>query len=161
MTNPNLFLSACLLAVLCVAAGPATAQPFIEDETAAFTLDADEVEQFSAAQWREFGDRIEEALGHTNSGVRNAAMRALIQYGSQFTVNRPTVWSLTRAYRDGEDPNRRRMAVIALASTNDDWALDFLYRSLAHEQDPALRHTVAAVLFDAGMIGFGQARRSN
>jgi hypothetical protein len=53
------------------------------------------------------------------------------------------------------------MAIVAIASTHDDWALDFLERSLKFEKSGVLRHTLAAVLFDAGRIGFGQSLNSN
>jgi hypothetical protein len=142
-------------------ANTALAQPYIEDETASFTISPATSAEFSAAQWQSLGDLIEAALHHDNAGVRSAAMRAMIQYASNFDVSRDAVLTLTRRYRNDENQNTRRMAVVALGATDDVWAIDFLKRSLAYEKSPAVKHTVASVLIEAGAIGFGPARKSN
>lgn len=142
-------------------ANVASAQPFIADETASFTFTPAATSQFTAAQWQTLGDRIESALTHENAGVRSAAMRAVIQYASNFDVSREAVLTLTRSYRGDDNQNTRRMAAVALGATDDAWAIDFLKRSLAYEKSTAVKHTVASVLIEAGAIGFGPSRRSN
>ncbi|MBO6574773.1 MAG: hypothetical protein JJ896_05125 [Rhodothermales bacterium] len=148
--------------VIATAIAPATsAQPHLPDETATFTIPPAKIAQMSSSQWDAFGKRISRALTAQNAGVREAAMRGVIQYATHISFDRRAIISLARTYRNDENDNRRRMAVVALAATEDAWALDYLERSLPFERSTPVRHTVAAALVEAGIIGLGPARSSN
>ncbi|MFT4605533.1 MAG: hypothetical protein ACI9W4_002274 [Rhodothermales bacterium] len=93
---------------------------------------------------------LAEALESDHRGLETAALRLVIAYSDVVEVGRPAVFEIVRLYRDNEDDNVRRMAVVALGATADAWGLDFLERSLPFEDVHAVRHTIRASLAAVG-----------
>jgi hypothetical protein len=75
-------------------------------------------------------------------------MQLVIKYADRVDVHRAR-FDVMRLYRDHDDDRVRRMAVVTLGAMKNNWALGFLARSVAFEKDPAVRHTIQAVLVDA------------
>ncbi len=98
------------------------------------------------AQWKTYSGHLEQALATDHDGLRQGAMRMIIQYGDNLSIGREAVFNLVRLYRDHRNEGVRRMAVVALGQTGDTWAMDFLTRSARFEKSAAIRHTIYAVL---------------
>jgi hypothetical protein len=101
--------------------------------------------QLTLAQWDAFSHSLVRALRSDHSGLQQAAMRLIIQYGDQVNV-RSGLHDLARIYREADSDFVRRMAVMALARTEHPWAIDFLERSERFEQTPRVRRQIQAVL---------------
>jgi len=115
------------------------------EKKAIAALEAAASEAVSAEQWDVFSDRLVEALRSSYSGIRQTAMRYVIQYGPNVNVQ-DAVFDVMRVYRDGEDEALRRMAVVALLNMKSDWAMKFLERSERFEKSPCVKRTIRAVL---------------
>ncbi len=100
----------------------------------------------TAADWEAYCDKLEAALASKNDGLRQGALRMVIQYGHNMKFHRLAVFDAVRLYRDHENVRLRRMAAVALLQMNDSWAFDFLERSVAYEKDSAVKRTILAVL---------------
>jgi hypothetical protein len=100
----------------------------------------------TAADWEVYCDRLEDALASENDGLRQGALRMVIQYGHYMDFGRMAVFDAVRLYRDHPDVRIRRMATVALLQMNDSWAFDFLERSVAFEKDLTVKRTLLAVL---------------
>jgi|GEM_PF-2513589 len=100
----------------------------------------------SKAQWKAFGDRIEEALAADHEGFKQGAMRLIIAHGDKLDIDRNAVFDLVRIYRNDDNDNMRRMAVVALGELEDSWSMDFLNRSIRFESTPKIKHTLFAVV---------------
>jgi len=100
----------------------------------------------SSAQWANYGDRIERALASDHEGLRQGALRMIIQYGPSLRLNRQATIDAVRIYRNHSNDRIRRMAVVALGRLQEPWSMDFLRRSLKFEREPEVRHTIAAVV---------------
>jgi hypothetical protein len=98
--------------------------------------------------WEAFSTNLVRALGTENDGLQNTAMQLVIKYADRVDVHRAR-FDVMRLYRDHDDDRVRRMAVVTLGAMKNNWALGFLARSVAFEKDPAVRHTIQAVLVDA------------
>jgi len=108
-------------------------------------LDASAKAAVSQADWDAFSKNLVNALKSDHDGLREAAMRFVIQYGDRVNV-KAAVFDVMRIYRNHDNQNLRRMAVVALGQMNSDWAISFLRLSVEYESSDALRHTVRAVV---------------
>ncbi|WP_456424993.1 hypothetical protein [Rhodocaloribacter sp.] len=108
-------------------------------------LDASAKAAVSKAAWGAFSKNLVNALKSDHDGLREAAMRFVIQYGDQVNV-KAAVFDVMRIYRNHDNQNLRRMAVVTLGHMNSDWAISFLRLSTDYESSDALRHTIRAVV---------------
>jgi len=115
-------------------------------------LDASAKAAVSRAAWDAFSKNLVNALKSDHDGLREAAMRFVIQYGDQVDV-KAAVFDVMRIYRNHENQNLRRMAVVALGHMNSDWAISFLRLSVEYESSDALRHTLRSVVESRGSDG--------
>lgn len=125
------------------ASATAFAGPDGDDRVEALEQAAAEAE--SSADWARFSAGLVEALGTEEHALQNAAMRLVIEYSEKVDVSKAR-FDIVRIYRDGDDKQARRMAVVALASLNDGWVDDFLKRSARFEQSETLNRTIRGVL---------------
>ena len=119
----------CMTLVGSATAGPAPSTPPAEVE----------------ARWAVFSRNIVDALESDHEGLQQGALRMIIQYGTQIDAQE-AVFDVVRLYRDHEDENVRRMAVVALGTMQDPWVMDFLERSLNYERSPVIRKQIRAAL---------------
>ncbi len=142
------FLSIITAVVLCassVAAGTTGLTDPPEDEPGKIEAPANPA-TMTAADWEVYCDRLETALASTNDGLRQGALRMVIQYGHYMDFGRLAVFDAVRLYRDHADDRIRRMAAVALLQMNDSWGFDFLERSVPFEKNQTIKRTVLAVL---------------
>lgn len=100
----------------------------------------------SPTQWMEYGKRISEALASEHDGLRQGALRMIIQYGEVLDLDRTAATEVVKVYRNHRNNRLRRMAVVALGQIQEPWSMDFLRRSIPYEKTPSVRHTVANVV---------------
>lgn len=111
-------------------------------------LQTDRAALMTPAEWSAYSDRVSDALFDENEGMREAALRMAVLYGEQLDLDRTDVFEMARIYREHNNRQMRRLAVVAMNAVDDDWGLDLLARSYRFEDDPAVRYTVGAVLLD-------------
>jgi len=100
----------------------------------------------SAVQWDDYADRLEAALDTDHKGLNHAALRLVIAYGDNLSLDEDAVFDVMRIYRDDDSERARRMAVVALAEMDSDWAISFLERSSRFEKSETVKQTILAVL---------------
>lgn len=100
----------------------------------------------SRVEWDAFGDRLEAALDTDHRGLHHAALRLVIAYGDNFHLDEDAVFDVMRIYRDDDSERARRMAVVALAEMDSNWAFEFLKRSTRFEKSAKVKQTILAVL---------------
>lgn len=98
------------------------------------------------AQWGQYAHHIEAALASDHEGLQQTAMQRIIQYGTNLHFGRAATIYLVRLYREHDNDNVRRMAVVTLGQMDDAWGIGFLARSLAFEDNKAVQHTMRAVI---------------
>ena len=120
-----------------------------DEAKARAALEQAETAAVSAAQWEAFSDNLVKALKSEHEGLRLSAMQRVIRYGDQVNVD-DAVFDVVRLYRDHDNDQVRRMAVVALGEMQNAWAMDLLTRSERYEKSPAVRHTIQSVLAEYG-----------
>lgn len=134
-----------ILAVALTAASPLYASP--DPDPPVLVDPAVTTTDLSTVDWEAFSTNLVHALASDNDGLHVSAMQLIIKYGDRLDVNRAR-FDVMRLYRDHEDDRVRRMAVVTLGTMQNGWALGFLTRSIDFEKNPAVRHTMQAVLAD-------------
>lgn len=135
-----------LLLILAVAL--ATASPlYATPDSPALADPAETTADLSTVDWEAFSTNLVRALASDNDGLHVSAMQLIIKYGDRLDVDRAR-FDVMRLYRDHDDDRVRRMAVVTLGTMQNGWALGFLTRSIDFEKNPAVRHTMQAVLAD-------------
>jgi len=130
------FLSAVALSVLCFTIA-VQANPI--DVITPPSDDATE------AQWDVFSKNLVSALNSDNEGVRNSAMRLVIQYHSKVNVKDAMI-TVMRIYNNSDSENVRRMAVLTLSKMNSNYAMNYLKLSEKYERSESVQRTIKAVL---------------
>lgn len=107
----------------------------------------------TSADWSDFSGVLGDALHSEVEGLRCSALRLAIQYSENVQLDRSAIHDMAAMYRNHRNDNVRRMAVVALESTDDSWAIDYLKRSVAYERTPKVLHTLKAVLQPEIIVG--------
>lgn len=143
MKKMSAFMALALFAFSFTVSANANTDP--EKEAQLEALNASANVAVAEAKWDVFGDRLVDALQSDHEGLQEAAMRLVIQHGDMVNV-KPAVFDVVRIYREHEDENMRRMAVVALSNMDSRWAIRFLQRSEKFEDSPTIQHTIRAVV---------------
>ena len=98
------------------------------------------------AEWKVYGERIEDALGSDHKGLQNSALQLVIAYSDNLDISSTAVVDVMRLYRDGDTDQIRRMAVVALGQVQSDLAVDYLIRSYQFEKSSSVKKTILAVV---------------
>lgn len=128
-------------------------EEFEEIETTFGVLLGTNEAEMTSAEWNEFSAVLGDALHSEVEGLRCSALRLAIQYSDDVQLDRSAIYDMAAMYRSHRNDNVRRMAVVALASTDDSWAIDYLKRSVAYEKTPKVLHTIKAVLQPEIIVG--------
>ncbi len=103
-------------------------------------------ESLTKAEWSDYSERLKGALMNEQTGLQQSALQNIIRYGSYFDNDKETVFEIVSIYRNHEDDQMRRMAVVALGELEDAWAMNFLKRAVRFETSPEVAHTTKYVL---------------
>ncbi len=104
--------------------------------------------QGKEVDWDSFSKNLCANLASDNHGVKQSAMQLIIKYADKLTFSDDAIFHLVMVYRMEKDVKYRQMALVTLYSTKDKWVMDFLKRSLRFEDNPVLKHTIAAIVLD-------------
>lgn len=125
--------------------------PAVEDARtqaeALAALTTSEAAAVDAATWNVFSKNLIHALRMDNEGVQVAAMQYVIRYNDRLDVDEAAI-DVMRIYRNHDDDNVRRMAVVALSRMQSDTALGFLRLSRDYEKSERVKQTIKAVIAD-------------
>lgn len=97
------------------------------------------------AQWDAFSRNLTTALQSEHEGVKLAALQQVIHYGDKVDVDQAAI-DVMRLYRDHQDDDVRRLAVVALGKMQSRWAMGYLERSEDFEKSDDVRQTIRAVV---------------
>ncbi len=141
-----------LFALFCTLSTATYASPDGDDVKKAKTeaevkaaLVASEAAATDDATWKAFSTNLVHALTIDNDGVKVAAMQYVIRYSDQLDVG-AAVFDVMRIYRNHNDDNMRRMAVVALGRMQSDGAIGFLRLFMEYEKSESVLHTIQAVV---------------
>ena len=126
-------------------AGPDDVKKAKTASEAISALAASEASAIDATTWKTFSTNLVHALQMDNDGVRMTAMQYIIRYNDKLDVSVAAI-DVARIYRNHEDDNVRRMAVVALSQMQSDWAIGYLRLSKNYEKSETVRQTIEAVV---------------
>jgi hypothetical protein len=138
--------------ILAFLAFPATAQQTSSDQNqAVYTAPGQEEISFrnpdlTPEEWAAFSERISYALASHHPGLQAGAMRQIIAYGHHMTFRNDDVLEVMRLYRNGDTESVRRMAVVALATMNSEFAMTYIERMVNFEKVDQVRYTMRSIL---------------
>lgn len=92
-----------------------------------------------------FSKNILTALDSENDGLKISAMQQVLKYKDLIDINKSAV-ALMRIYRSSKYEKVRKLALVAIHSIQNDWALGILKRDLYFEKSPAIKDLMIAVL---------------
>lgn len=143
MKNPIYILEIVALSLICA---PALAQSNAASPAAGDLPGIEIVD----AKWAPFDQPLDPALASGDAALYEAALRHIIMNGRGMTFTREQVHAVVGIYRNHDNDNMRRMAVVALGEMKSPWAYDFLARSTRFEKTPQVLYTLHAVLAERG-----------
>ena len=85
------------------------------------------------------------ALATSHNGLQQGAMRLALQYSKDVDIRAGLV-DVMKIYRNHEDENVRRLAVVTLGSMNSTLAVNYLRLNESFEDSETIRRTIRAVL---------------
>ncbi len=100
-----------------------------------------------ADQWKKFSKNLVVALKSDNDGVCAGAMGMVIRFSEKIDVS-DALFDVVSIYRNHEDENMRRMALVTLGKMDSPQAIGFLTRAEQFEKSEVLRKTMRAVIHD-------------
>lgn len=103
----------------------------------------------TGSQWEAFNESLINAVHDDNEGVREGALMQIAYYGDFMDFPELTVFEVMRIYRDHDDPQIKRLAVVALGNMGSKWAIEFLDMLAPYETNEALRKTMESVVREA------------
>jgi len=96
-------------------------------------------------RWQTFSDNLTKSLKSENPGVKYSAMQLIIEYSDDINVE-DGVYDVMREFRNSEDQNVRKLALITLYKMNDDWAIDFLKMHHKYEENNEIKNTITSIV---------------
>jgi hypothetical protein len=103
----------------------------------------------TGAQWDAFNKSIVKAVHSDNAGIVEGALTQIAYYGDYLEFPELTVFEVMHIYRDNDDHQVRRLAIVALGNMGSNWAIEFLDMLAPYEESDALRSTMEGVVREA------------
>ena len=103
----------------------------------------------TGAQWEAFNKAVVQAIHSENQGIREGGLVQIAYYGDYLDFPELTVFEVMRMYRDHDDPQIQRLAVVALANMSSRWAIEFLDMLAPYEDNETLKKTMEDVVREA------------
>ncbi|MCB0282953.1 MAG: HEAT repeat domain-containing protein [Calditrichae bacterium] len=95
--------------------------------------------------WSLFSNNLEKSLKSENLGVRLSAMQMIIRYSDKIDVSKG-VYDVMREFRNNDDQNVRKLALITLYKMQNDWAIDFLKRQYRFEDNSDIKNKIERIV---------------
>jgi hypothetical protein len=106
---------------------------------------AGDLDRYEKTDWKAFSKNLVKALTLDNKGVKVAAMQNMITYSKYLNVEDAT-FDLIRIYRYNDNQKIRQLAVVALHHVGNNWAMDFLKRSIKFEENETIKRQIVDCL---------------
>ncbi len=100
------------------------------------------------AKWVTFSKNLAANLASDNNGVKQSAMQLIIIYGDKLKLDDQAIFDLIEIYSGEKDVRYRQMALVTLYSLKDKWAMGFIKQLFEYEDNPVLKHTIAAMVLE-------------
>ena len=100
----------------------------------------------TGAQWDSFNRNLVYAINNGNEGEQEGALVQIAMYGDYLEFPELTVFEVMRIYREHDDPQIRRLAVVALGNMNSNWAIEFLDMLSEYEKDETIQSTMNSIV---------------
>jgi len=97
--------------------------------------------------WCKFSDGLVKAVQSENRGVRLCAMRLIIRHANNLDVDKAR-YAVMDIFRNSEDRNVRRLALVTLNAIHHPLDMGFLERQLSFEEDPVIKKHLVAILYE-------------
>ncbi len=105
----------------------------------------------TGSQWEAFNKSLIESVHSDNAGVREGALVQIAHYGDFLEFPELTVFEVMRIYRDNDDTQIKRLAIVALGNMGSKWAIEFLDMLAPYEENETLKKTMESVVRQARM----------
>ncbi len=96
-------------------------------------------------RWQTFSDNLTNSLKSENPGVKYSAMQLIIEYSDDINVE-DGVYDVMREFRNNEDQNVRKLALITLYKMKNDWAIDYLKMHHKFEENEEIKNTISSIV---------------
>jgi len=96
-------------------------------------------------RWQTFSDNLTTSLKSENPGVKYSAMQLIIEYSNDINVE-DGVYDVIREFRNNDNQNVRKLALITLYKMKSDWAIDFLKRHHKFEENNEIKGTITSIV---------------
>ena len=96
--------------------------------------------------WKKFSDNLTKSLKSENIGVRLSAMQLIIRYSDKIDVT-DGVFDVMREFRNNDDQNIRKLALITLYKMNDNWAIEFLKMQHQYEENQDIKNKIEHIVY--------------
>ena len=126
---------------------------YLHDTLGDFDIESlrNEVEDYQQLDWENLSKSLIEKMAAEDFETKRLAMRHIILYGylygDQLKVDE-TVFDLLNIYNTNKNPKVRQLAIVALHSIGNKWAMKNLCESLKYETDENLKRFMAYCLYD-------------
>jgi len=97
--------------------------------------------------WKNFSKNLVAAIKSDNEGLRRSAMNMIIKHGTKLDVDQ-AVFDVVRIFRNSDNQKERQLALITLYKMENNWSMGFLKRHLKFEENPAIKHQIAAIILE-------------
>ena len=98
-----------------------------------------------ATDFEAFSKNLVKALKSDNQGLQVSAMQKVIKYGTKVNVDAAVI-NIVRVYRTNKDERFRQLALAAISSMQNEWAVGIVQRDYRFERNPKIKRMMAAVL---------------
>ena len=95
--------------------------------------------------WDAFSENLVVALKSGHPGLRQSAMQHIIRYGDKLDVSEG-VYYIGLIFRFNDDPQVRRLAMVALHTINTDKAISYLCQNMKYEDNPAIKKQCCCIV---------------
>lgn len=101
--------------------------------------------QEQEVNWERVSKNLVRALATGNDGLRRSAMDFFIKHSDKLDIN-AAVYDVMHIYRNHEDLQVRKLALVTLYKMQNKWAMEFLKVDLRFQDSEELKRMVAAIL---------------
>jgi len=101
--------------------------------------------QTRQVNWTAFSINLVKAIKSNHPGLQQSAMKHIIQYSDQLNV-KSAVYEIGQIFRFDENPQMRRLAMVALSEINTDESLAILCKYSKFEENSRIRNQCCKIV---------------
>lgn len=105
--------------------------------------------------WEAFSLNLVKAIKSGHPGLQNSAMQQIIRYGDKLNVE-DAAWNISRIFRYDDNPQVRRLAMLALHAINTDKCVGYLCQNAKYEDNPQIKKQCRFIIYEYYAANFPQ-----